>query len=145
MRLPTITFLLCATVAALAQTPAAQTDEFQRLETVWNQAHVKGDAAALERLWADDLEIAVPRMPILTKASASQFAHSGRMHFERYETSDLKVRVYGDAAVVTGRLQRTRTIDGKKTDDDWRFTKVYTRQAGEWKVVSFHASEAAQP
>jgi ketosteroid isomerase-like protein len=136
--------LICV-VAAFGQGQAAPEAEFSRLETVWNEAHIKGDPAALERLWSDDLEVAVPRMPILTKSTALQFARSGRMRFERYETSELKVRKYGDTAVVTGRLQRTRTIEGKRMDDDWRFTKVYARQGGEWRVVTFHASEAAQP
>ena len=26
-----------------------------------------------------------------------------------------------------------------------RFTKTYVREPGQWRVVSFHASEAAQP
>jgi hypothetical protein len=62
------------------------------------------------------------------------------MKFERYETSDIRVRPYGDAAVVTGRLLRSRTVNGQKVDDDWRFTKTYIRQGGTWKVVAFHAS-----
>jgi len=127
-----------------AQSPS-DTKELQRLETIWNQAHMDGDAAALEALWSDDLEVAVPKMPVMGKRDVVAFAKSGRMKFQRYETSDLKVRVYGDAAVVTGKLQRTRTINGQQQDDNWRFTKMYVRQGGQWRVVAFHASEAAQP
>jgi uncharacterized protein (TIGR02246 family) len=116
----------------------------EALESEWNQAHMKGDAATLEALWSDDLVVAVPGMPVMSKSDVLSFVRSGRMHFERYETSDLRVRVYGTAAVVTGRLQRTRTIDGKRLDDDWRFTKVYANQQGKWRVVAFHASEAAR-
>ena len=124
---------------------SADVRELTRLETVWNQAHLTGDADSLEALWSDDLEIAVPHMAILTKADADRFARSGRMKFLRYETSDLHVRVYRDAAVVTGRLQRTRVLNEKEVADDWRFTKAYIREAGKWRVVSFHASEAAAP
>jgi len=138
-----ITFVITCLVAVGATgQPDAKADQFLRFESVWNQAHTTGESAALERLWSDDLEIAVPRMPVMSKSQALAFARSGRMHFEKYETSDVKVRLYGETAVVTGRLQRTRTIEGKQTSDDWRFTKVYARQNGEWKVVSFHASEA---
>ena len=63
----------------------------------------------------------------------------------KYDISDLRIRVFGDAAVVTGRLQRTRTLNGQAKEDDWRFTKVYIRRGGQWQVVAFHASEAAQP
>ena len=142
--------LAFAAFPAHAQDPAqsgrdAGVRELERLETVWNEAHEHGDAAALEALWADDLEVAVPRMPVLTRADAVSFARSGRMKFLRYATSDLHVRVYGDAAVVTGRLQRKRAMNGNEVSDDWRFTKVYVRTAGKWRVVAFHASEAAQP
>lgn len=123
----------------------ADVKELQRLEKVWNDAHEQGDAAALEQIWADDLEIAVPGMRVLTRAEAAAFAHSGRMKFLRYQTSDLHVRVYGDAAVVTGRLQRERILNGQHVSDDWRFTKAYIREDKQWRVVSFHASEAAQP
>lgn len=38
--------------------------------------------------------------------------------------------MHGGAAVVTGRLQRVRTINDKQVDDDWRFVKVDARQEG---------------
>jgi hypothetical protein len=120
----------------------ADTEELVRLERVWNQAHEKGDGKPLELLWAEDIEIAVPKMKVMTRSEALSFFRSGRMKFDRYETSDINVRVYGDAAVVTGRLERTRSLLGVTTTDDWRFIKVYARQSGRWRVVAFHASDA---
>jgi ketosteroid isomerase-like protein len=119
--------------------------ELERLETVWNQAQRRGDAAVLDGLWSDDLEVAVPGMRVMTKAEALKFARSGRMKFLRYVTSQIHVRVYGDAAVVTGRLQRTRMMNGREISDDWRFTKVYVRKGQKWLVVAFHASQAVRP
>lgn len=133
-------------LSAFGQTPRdADVKELQRLETVWNEAHERGDSDALAALWADDLEVAVPKMPVMGKPEVLAFARSGRMKFLHYATSDVRVRVYGDAAVVTGRLERTRTLNGNELSDDWRFTKTYMRQGGKWRVVSFHASESAAP
>ena len=142
--------LLVAVLAAAPESPAqsavgTDTQQLERLEQVWNTAHEQGDADALQQLWEDDLEVDVPRMPVMTKADALNFARSGRMKFLRYVTSDIRIRVYGNAAVVSGRLQRVRSMNGKELSDDWRFTKVYIREAQRWRVVSFHASEAAQP
>jgi len=136
--------LTALTVAAQQSAPTDDPDvrELQRLETVWNNAHENGNADALEALWADELQVTVPRMPVLTRSEAAAFAHSGRMKFQRYATSDIHVRVYGNAAVVTGRLQRNRSVNGKEIVDDWRFTKTYIREAQKWRVVAFHASEA---
>lgn len=125
--------------------PGNDAREFMRLEDVWNHAQVSGDAEVLGRLWADDLEIAVPHMAVMTRQEALSFARSGRMKFLRYTTSDLRIRVYHNAAVVSGRLQRVRSMNGREVSDDWQFTKVYIRQAHVWRVVSFHASDAPQP
>lgn len=141
-------FALSLTLPGFGQgqtTVEADARELQHLETVWNEAHEHGDSNTLDALWASDLEVAVPKMPVMTKAEVLAFARSGRMKFLRYTTSDIRVRVYGDAAVVTGRLQRTRVLNGKEVSDDWRFTKTYIRQAQKWLVVAFHASEAGQP
>jgi hypothetical protein len=141
----TLTLIVASTAAYCQTASEADTLELQRLETVWNEAHEHGDADALERLWADDMEVTVPKMPMMTKADVLKFARSGRMKFLRYQTSDITIHVYDKAAVVTGRLQRTRTLNGQEVSNDWRFTKTYVRQAGQWRVVAFHASEAAQP
>ena len=125
--------------AAGSQAPAG-TDltTLTRLEAEWNAAHLRGDAAALERLFDDDLIVVVPGMRVMTKADAVGMFTAGRMKFDRYETSETKVRAYTDTAIVTGRLRRTRVIAGATADDDWRFTKVYVCRDGRWQVVSFH-------
>jgi ketosteroid isomerase-like protein len=136
--------LASAFALVLVQSSAspAETEELMRLERVWNQAHEKGDVKPLEQLWADDIEIVVPKTAVMTRSEALEVFRSGRMTFDHYDTSDLKVRVYGEAAVVTGRLTRGRSLLGVTTTEDWRFTKVYARQSGRWRVVAFHASDA---
>ena len=130
--------------APVGNAPAdADVTTLTRLETDWNAAHVRGDAAALDHLFADDVVVMVPGMRVMTKADAVGMFTSGRMKFDRYETSETKFRVYDATAIVTGRLRRTRVVAGATVDDDWRFTKVYLRRAGRWQVVSFHASNTA--
>ncbi len=124
--------------------PASQDDDLASLEAVWNQAHLQGDANTLDRLWVDSIVVIVPRMPPFTKSEALSVFRSGRMKFQRYETSLITVRRYEGFAVVTGRLERSRTMSERVVSDDWRFTKVYIRKPAGWQVVSFHASEAGQ-
>ncbi len=122
---------------------ALELSEFSRLETLWNDAHRSGDADKLDGLWAEDLVVTVPKMPVMTKPQAIAIWRSGRMKFRRYETSEIRARRYGDAAVVTGRLRRSRELNGREMQDDWRFTKVYVRRSDKWQVVAWHASESA--
>jgi hypothetical protein len=135
--------------AVFQTTPALSKDAFDlkelyRLEDVWNTAHVKADADALDRLWANDLIVTVAAMPLMNKADALAMVMSNRMPFTKYETSELNVKRFGSGAVVTGRLQRERTMNGKPIADDWRFTKVYAMSGGRWQVIAWHASPAAK-
>jgi hypothetical protein len=139
----------CSFSTVLAQeradtaTKSADQIELQRLEKVWNNAHLRGDTAALDDLWADELVVTVPRMQVMNKTQSLGIWRTGRMKFQRYETSDTVFRIYGEAAVVTGRLVRERTFGDKNIHEDWRFTKVYVRREGKWRVVSWQASESA--
>jgi ketosteroid isomerase-like protein len=150
LHLATFTFaLLIAPLPLLAaeaetKSPATQA-EFERLETTWNNAHVAGDAAALDALWADELVVTVPKMPVFNKAQSLAIWRTGKMKFKKYETSDISVRTFGDTAIVTGALLRERNFMGKDIHEDWRFTKVYLRRDGKWRVVAWHASDAATP
>jgi uncharacterized protein (TIGR02246 family) len=114
--------------------------DVRRLESVWNEAHLRADADALERLCADDLQVIVPGMRQMSRSESIGVLRAGRIKFDRYETSDVRIRLYGDTAVVTGLLQRTRSVNGKSMDDDWHFTKTYAKRSGQWRVVRFHAS-----
>ena len=116
--------------------------ELLRLEGVWNQAHVQGDTTTLARLWVEDLVVTVPEMPVMSRADLLRFWRSGRSRITRYETTDLRVRVYANTAVVTGRLARERNFNGRVVTDDWRFMKVYVRRAGRWQVVAYQATVA---
>ena len=122
---------------------SADVQELKRLEKVWNDAYVRADADALEQLCANDLVVTMTDMVVLNKRSSIAILRSGKVKFERYETSDLGTHVYDRAAVVTGRLQRTRSVQGREVNDEWRFTKVYIRRGGKWLVVAWHASTVA--
>ena len=141
--------LLLVAVSVIQTSPGASAKndsdrkELERLEAEWNAAHLSGTAAPLERIFAEDLVVVVPAMRVMTKADSLGMFISGRMKFERYETSETKLRIYDDTAIVTGRLRRTRVSAGATADDDWRFTKVYLRRDGRWQVVSFHASNTS--
>ena len=122
---------------------SADSVDLLRLESVWNDAHVRGDTVALSNLWAEELVVTVPEMPVMSKADLLRFWRSGRSVISRYETSELRIRVYADAAVVTGRLRRERNFNGRLVADDWRFTKVYVRRGGRWQVVAYQGSVTA--
>jgi hypothetical protein len=61
---------------------------------------------------------------------------TGNIGNEYLETSDLKIRVYADTAVVTGRALQTAQRVGKDFTDSYRFTRVFVRRGGQWLAVA---------
>jgi len=135
--------IVSTTVVQAQQSNNADKEELGKLEAAWNDAHLKGDAAVLAQLWEDSLVVTVPGMAPMNKTASLAVWRSGQFKFDKYQTSEIDIRVYGDAAVVTGRLLRTRTFNGRTVDDNWRFTKIYIKQRGQWKVIAYHASPVA--
>ena len=140
-----ISILICICAASFIPGDAkgsseADFKELTRLEQVWNDAHMKGNADALEKLWAEDLFVTVPDMPVMNKEESLAIWKAGKMKFDIYKTSDIRIKVYGNSAVVTGQLVRIRDAQSTKFEDDWRFTKVYVRRDGRWQVVAWHGS-----
>jgi uncharacterized protein (TIGR02246 family) len=131
------------------QTPQAASarveDAIAQLETTWNEAHLHNDAAALDRLWAPGLTVIVPEMPLLSKPDLLKMWRSMKLSFSEYATTAVEVHVFGETAVVTGRLHRSRDFGGRAATEDWLFTKTYAQLDGQWKVVAYHASIAPKP
>jgi len=122
--------------------PTRVEDAIAQLETTWNEAHLHNDAAALDRLWAPGLTVIVPEMPLLSKPDLLKMWRSMKLSFSEYATTAVEIHVFGETAVVTGRLHRSRDFGGRVATEDWLFTKTYAQLDGQWKVVAYHASVA---
>jgi len=140
--LPALVLLL--TVGGLQPVDSPDERAVLGLEARWNEAHLQGDVPVLDALCADGLMVTVPGMAPMTKGDILGFWRSGRGKITRYDTTDTRVAVYSDTAIVTGHLHRTRDFNGKVMDDRWRYTKTYVRQGQTWRVVAYHASDADQ-
>ena len=57
-----------------------------------------------------------------------------------YETTDLKVTVFGDAAVATGTYAFRGTYKGEPIDHRGRYTDTWVKLNGKWLQVASHAS-----
>jgi ketosteroid isomerase-like protein len=119
--------------------PSAE-EEIQSLEQERNVAILNGDAAALDRMTADDYTFITLRGELRTKSEVVKGFQLGSFKYESRQISDLTIRVYGDTAVVTGRSNQKGMENGKNYSGDYRFTRVYVRQKGRWLTVALQAT-----
>lgn len=109
------------------------TDAVNEAADGWRDALLRQDKAALERLLADDLIYIHAGGKTQNKAEYITAVTSGPSRYEWFKKSDVKVRVYGDLAILTGYVDvktpgrdsyRVRTLEiYKKNNGQWQFAE----------------------
>lgn len=121
--------------------PAAAEQELLKLEQDMAKADVKADVAFLDRVLAEDWEFTGADGTVWAKAEALTHVKSGEEEASFATLDGMKARVYGDAAVVTGRSTFKTKLKGKDISAQFRFTDTWIRKAGRWQCVATHVSE----
>jgi len=115
-------------------------EQIKSIEEERNRAILSGDAATLDRMTAEDYTFITLRGELRTKAEIVKGFQSGAFKYESRTISELKVRVYGDTAVVTGRSTQKGEENGKDYSGDYRFTRVYVKDKGRWITVALQTT-----
>lgn len=114
--------------------------EIDTLEQQWRQAILTNNVGELDRLLADDYIGITSNGTVETKAQDLAERRAGTIRITELDLSDMHIRVYGDTAVVTSKAQLQGTNGASDIGGEYRYTRVYTRRLGQWKIVSFEAS-----
>ena len=132
---------------ALGQTKSARRTETERVvESIRRideeriQAQIHADAAALKRIYADDFIGIGPSGTVRMKPQVLADFTSHDLNFQSITTDDVRIRVYGNTAVETGRTTTVGQDKGKVVPRDNRFTRVWVRRQGRWRLVANHYS-----
>lgn len=116
-----------------------------RIENELAQVVIRCDAVALERILADGYVFTNPVGEVKNKVEtlAKFRALVDEVQFDYITNFDMRVQLYGDAAIVTGAQTQKGRYKGQEISGQYRFTSVYVRREGLWRCVAQHASSAA--
>jgi ketosteroid isomerase-like protein len=114
------------------------------LESKMAQAWVQRDTQTLEQILADDYTLAGTGDALIGKGQYVAGLDNPEFRTTSATIADLRIRVYGDAAVVTGRAtyQGWSKKRGKYVHR-LRFTDTFIQRDSTWKCVATHASALA--
>ena len=116
----------------------------RQAEHAWAQAAIKGDAAALDKILADDLTHTHGGGRTETKAQFLEAIRSGAQKYEAIDYGEIKVRIYGLTAIVTSEPNIRTVNSGQPSSSHSRFLHVFVKQGGKWRLVA-HQSTRMTP
>lgn len=109
--------------------------QVRQLEEDLIEAFRRNDTATLERILADDFVFTDPRGASITKDFWLADLRSGAFSFESVEIEDVRVRLAGDAALVTGLVTLKARSRAGGYNGQFGVVDVYMKRAGRWQLA----------
>jgi ketosteroid isomerase-like protein len=141
--------MLVAAITGIASGIVSASPEDDRrvvaaLDTEYQAAVKRNDADTMGRILADDFVLVLGSGKAYTRADLLESARSGRITYELQdeEPGTQTVRVWGDTAVVTAKLQLKGINDGVAFERKLWFSDTYVRTPTGWRYVFGQASLA---
>ena len=113
---------------------AGDEDDVLRAEHELALCYQNSDAACIEQGVMEDYILINSRGKISTRADDLAEAKKRDPKYEIFENHDMKARVHGDSAVVTGVTQTKGISGGQPFDAEFRFTDTFVKDHGRWRL-----------
>ena len=110
-------------------------EELLKVEKGFVDAIAKNDLEAIERFVTDDWIIINADGRIIDRERFLEVIKSGTLTHEMMESEDMRVRVYGDSAVVSALTRSKGKFMGQEFTTHERSTDVFVRRDGQWRCV----------
>lgn len=147
-KLTAIAFMALAMTAAVLAQSSKDEQEILKIHNGLDQAFLKKDAAVFERILADDYVYSTPTGKLMNRAESledlrKEFANT-TYKFLAVGTDGVKAKVSGNMAFVTASWTTTtsHSANAEPHKDIGRYTGVYEKRNGNWRLVAEHFSEA---
>jgi ketosteroid isomerase-like protein len=115
---------------------AADAAEVERTERELVAAIARGDLTTYDRIVADDYVAYTTSGEESTKPEILASYRTGARRYMSLSISDVKVRVFGETAILSARTSGTRVENGGKPEPNTvRYFRVFTRRGGVWRAV----------
>jgi ketosteroid isomerase-like protein len=130
-----------ATDAANANPNANATETVTRIERELNDAPMACDAAALGRLWADDMTFVFSNGAEETRTQRLDGLADCTPGAQRSTVKSIAITDLGDTVVALVLSEWSSSFNGKPFATEFRATHVWTRRKSAWVLVAAHLSQ----
>ncbi|MET0555368.1 MAG: nuclear transport factor 2 family protein [Vicinamibacteria bacterium] len=140
--------LVLAGVVGLAGIASAQGGAERDVEDALHAgcaAFERGDVPFLESFLGDGFTLTNGSGEVTSREETLAEVRKGEPRYQVFRNSGMRVRLYGDTAVVLGITTVKGTSGGKPFAAELAFTDTLVKRAGRWVIVASHASRAPAP
>jgi ketosteroid isomerase-like protein len=115
-------------------------DELLAREAELRHAQLTSDVEALSRLLDDSLMFTSLNGAVVTKNDDLSLHRSGRFRITRMEPIEHNILHLGETSIVSTKMDSAAILDGSPMEAILRYTRVWHKKSGEWRVVAGHMS-----
>jgi hypothetical protein len=126
--------------AAESQANAGAEQAVLKADNARFAAMLKADAAALEKLLADELSYTHSNAAVQDKKAFIDDIKTGKIKYLTIDVTDQKARVYGNMAIVTGAASVHVIQNGNDLTIKIRYTDAHINRAGAWQMVAWQST-----
>ena len=123
--------------------PAADStgDELKQIENDWVEAIKSRNTEKIGEILADSWVGLGWDGKTSNKAKALGDMKKPANSLDSIEMGPMKVRTFGNTAVVTGSDTEKSSFDGKDTSGKYIWTDVFVKQSGKWRAVASQSTK----
>lgn len=136
--------LLFMSMALLRAQESSDAGNVRALEVKWAEAYKQRQVDVLSSLIDDDFVITFEDGSVYGKVGLLSYLVKPSERIDSTDVSDLRIRMHGDIAVITGTYRERGESAGKRYEYNDRLTDVWMRKQGKWKLIASHYSIPVQ-
>lgn len=134
-------WILCL-LATLIIRPAAQVEsdaaKVRGFENQLMNSYKQREVKLLASLLDEDFVITFEDGSTYSKTGYISYSAAPSVRIDVAEMSDVKTRMHGDTAILTGEYHERGEDKGKSYEFNDRFTDVWIKKGGKWLLVASH-------
>jgi ketosteroid isomerase-like protein len=114
------------------------------LEERLRLAMLASDVSVLDELLAPEIIITSHLGELLSKQDDLAAHKSAAFEINELKPSEQHIKIYGEVAIVSVRMQLSGSYKGSLANGDFRYTRVWTvSKRGNWQIVAAHIGMVA--
>jgi ketosteroid isomerase-like protein len=133
-----ILWVMAASVIPSVAQEESEAANLRVLEAKLTQAYKQRQFDLLASLLADDFVITFEDGSTYSKTGYISYSATPSIHLDVAEMSDIKVRIHGNTAVLTGAYHERGENGGSPYEYHDRFTDVWMKIGGKWQLIASH-------